>query len=197
MELLDQKHALKNLKAMYKLSMSIYSLPTIYESVKVLFSCALKYLHVPTKDKPIERHNLKWSLDSILDFTTLLFSLSNWSLHKPWKLAIISSNISWAKWGISVNEEAMEREIIRIPDANFLYFCIQSCWFPLAQIKCVRSRRLYIKKKKKCKNFLLEHSRMYFISQRNLYYIASTQFPKLSFVAVNLRLGTHIELEVN
>ena len=36
-ELLDQKRALKNLKNVYELPISIYILPTVYESVQILF----------------------------------------------------------------------------------------------------------------------------------------------------------------
>lgn len=46
--------ALKNLKNMYELPVSIYILPTVYKSVQITVSlCVLKYLCVPTKDKPM------------------------------------------------------------------------------------------------------------------------------------------------
>lgn len=91
----------------------------------------LKYVYVPTKDKPMERHDLKWSLDSTLDFNAILSPVLNLSLHKPWELAIISSNFRWAKWSISVNEEAMEkRDVIRTSVANFLYFVSRATGFP-------------------------------------------------------------------
>ena len=90
-----------------------------------------------------------------------------------------------------------KRDIIRISAANFLYIFIQCYWFPLTQIRYMQSRRSYIKKKKNARTSYWGISRMYCIPQRYLYYIASSHLPKLNFMAVDLQLGTHIELEVN
>ena len=101
--------ALKNVKNTYRLPISIYIPPRVYECPNPIFQCMLKYVYVPTKGKPVERHALKWSLHSTFCFKEILSSLSNLSLYKPWKLAIISSNFKWAKWGTSINEQAMEK----------------------------------------------------------------------------------------
>lgn len=94
-----------------------------------------------------------------------------------------------------IKRKITKKNVITASIANFLYCCIQ-CWLSLTQEKvCAIHEPIH---QKECKNLLLEHfQNVFYIPQRQLCYIASSHFPKLSFMAVDLKLEIYIELEVN